>query len=88
MTEPTDYTTILLDIRGRLGAIEAKLEHGQQRFKDSQEDHDAHEARIVRLETFERRVGSYIWLGGSIASFVLVFMIEGLKYAIERWLHL
>jgi len=72
----TTETTILLDIYERLGAIEAKLENVER-----------HEPRIVSLEKFEGRVGAYIWLGGSIASGVLFFLWEGLKYGADRWLH-
>lgn len=73
MSDKTD-TTILLDIYQRLGGIEAKLEA----FKE-------HEPRIVKLERFEGRVAAYIWLGGSIASGVLFFLWEGIRYGLEKW---
>lgn len=73
MSDRTE-TTILLDIYERLGAIEAKLENVEKQ-----------EPRIVSLEKFENRVAAYIWLGGSIASGVLFFLWEGLKYGFEKW---
>lgn len=69
-------TSILLDIYQRLGGIEAKLEN----VKD-------HEKRLGKLERFEGRVGAYIWLGGSIASGVLFFLWEGIKYGLDKWVH-
>ena len=75
MTDKTE-TTILLDIYERLGAIEAKLEAVEK-----------HEPRIVNLERFEGRVAAYIWLGGSIASGVLFFLWEGIKYGLDKWVH-
>lgn len=75
MSEKTE-TTILLDIYERLGAIEAKLENVEKL-----------EPRIVKLERFEGKVGAYIWLGGSIASGVLFFLWQGIKYAADKWLH-
>lgn len=77
MTEKTD-TKILLDIYERLGGIEAKLEATK-----AQE----HEQRITKLERFEGRVGAYIWLGGSIASGILFFLWEGIRYGLDRLLH-
>lgn len=77
MNDKTD-TTILLDIYERLGGIEAKLEATKEQ---------EHEARITKLERFEGRVGAYIWLGGSIASGVLFFLWEGLKYGVDKWMH-
>jgi hypothetical protein len=68
-------TTILLDIYERLGAIEAKLVAVEK-----------HEPRIDKLEKFEGRVSAYIWLGGSIASGVLFFLWEGIKY-LSQWGH-
>jgi hypothetical protein len=72
----TDQTTILLDIYERLGKIEAKLEAT-----------DGHESRIQNLEKFEGRVGAYIWLGGSIASGVLFFLWEGIRYGLDKFFH-
>ena len=77
MPDKTD-TSILLDIYERLGAIEAKLEATKEQ---------KHETRIVRLERFEGRVGAYIWLGGSIASGVLFFLWEGIKYGLDKFHH-
>jgi hypothetical protein len=67
-------TTILLDIYERLGAIESTLKAGAD-----------HEKRIAKLESFEGRVSSYIWLGGSIVSGVLFFLWEGVKYTLDHW---
>lgn len=69
-------TTILLDIYERLGGIEAQIKASS-----------GHEARIAKLERFEGRVGAYIWLGGSIASGVLFFLWEGLRFAADKWFH-
>jgi len=71
-------TTILLDIYERLGGIEAKLEATKEQD---------HETRIAKLERFEGRVGAYIWLGGSVASGVLFFLWEGLRFATDKFFH-
>jgi hypothetical protein len=77
MSERSDQT-ILLDIYERLGGIEAKLAATKEQ---------EHEARIAKLERFEGRVGAYIWLGGSIASGVLFFLWEGIRYGLDKFLH-
>lgn len=77
MNAKTD-TSILLDIYERLGGIEAKLEAAKEQ---------EHEQRITKLERFEGRVGAYIWLGGSVASGVLFFLWEGIRYGIDKFLH-
>lgn len=69
-------TTILLDIYERLGKIETKLEQIEKL-----------EAKVEELEQFKSRIAAYIWLGGSVASGVLFFLYNGLKYAADRWLH-
>lgn len=77
--------TILLNIYDRLGAIEANQKaqaHHEQMVRDVQA---AVELRLRNLEKFEGRVGAYIWLGGSIASGVLFFLWEGLKYLGSNW---
>ena len=75
MTDRTD-TTILLDIYERLGAIEERMRHIEKL-----------ETEVEDLKQFKGRVAAYIWLGGSVASGVLFFLWEGLKYGIEKWLH-
>ena len=75
MHHETDKT-ILLNIYERLGAIENQLKHVEK-----------HEPRIANLERFEGRVGAYIWLGGSVASGVLFFLWEGVKYALNQLHH-
>lgn len=77
MNAPSNQS-ILLDIYERLGGIEAKIEATKEQ---------GHEARITKLERFEGRVGAYIWLGGSIASGILFFLWEGIKYGISQWHH-
>ncbi len=79
MSDKTE-TTILLDIYERLGAIETEL-------KNLNKDHDETKAELKDLKEFKSRLAAYIWLGGSIASGVLVFLYSGLKYAADRWIH-
>jgi hypothetical protein len=79
VTNKTD-TTILLDVYDRLGGIEAEL-------KALNKSHDAMDADVEDLKQFKNRVGAYIWLGGSIASGVLFFLWEGLKYGLDKWVH-
>lgn len=79
MSDKTE-TTILLDIYERLGAIETEL-------KNINKDHEETKAELKDLKEFKSRLAAYIWLGGSIASGVLVFLYNGLKYAADRWLH-
>jgi hypothetical protein len=82
-----DQNTILLDIYERLGAIEANLK-ASARSEDAAKATTAdHETRLKSLERFEGRVGAYIWLGGSIASGVLFFLWEGIKYGLEKLAH-
>lgn len=73
-------TTILLNIYERLGAIESQLKSLTKAHEDTETD-------VKELKRFESRVGAYIWIGGSIASGVLFFLWEGLKYLLEKWLH-
>ncbi|HXP09026.1 MAG TPA: hypothetical protein VN828_11050 [Acidobacteriaceae bacterium] len=73
-------TTILLDIYERLGTIEEQL-------RTRTKEHDEIEKHVIELLEFKSRVGAYIWLGGSIASGVLFFLYEGVKYLVQQWLH-
>ena len=68
------HDTILLNIYERLGKIETQLEHLEKL-----------ENEVDDLKQFKSRVGAYIWLGGSIASGVLFFLYEGLKFGFEKW---
>ena len=77
---PDGNTTILLNIYERLGAIESQL-------KTITKENDGMTVDINALKLFEGRLSAYIWLGGSIASGVMFFMWEGLKYAADKWLH-
>lgn len=69
-------TTILLDIYERLGAIETEL----KQIKKLEDE-------VADLKEFKSRIGAYIWLGGSVASGVLFLLYNGLKYAVDKWLH-
>lgn len=71
--------TILLDIYERLGAIENELKSLKKKNDDS-------DVEIKELKEFKNRIAAYIWLGGSIASGVLFFLYEGVKYGAEIWL--
>ena len=73
MTAKTE-TTILLDIYERLGAIEERMKHIEKI-----------ETEVEVLKEFKNKVAAYIWLGGSVASGVLFFLWEGVKYALEHW---
>lgn len=75
MTTKTE-TTILLDIYERLGAIEERMKHIEKL-----------ETEVEVLKEFKNKVAAYIWLGGSVASGVLFFLWEGIKYGLERFLH-
>ena len=75
--------TILLDIYQRLGAIESKLELIEKL-----------EVRIEKLKTdvdenteFRTRIAAYVWVGGSIASGVVFFLVEGVKYWLDKVSH-
>jgi hypothetical protein len=72
-------TTILLDVYERLGAIETTL-------KNLNESHKSMDTDVEDLKQFKGRVAAYIWLGGSVASGVLFFLWEGLKYGVDHWL--
>ena len=78
-----DHTSILLDIFERLGCIEATLKN-IQRVEEKLEKLESKlvivSDRTSKLETFEGRIASYIWLGGAVASGVLFFLWEGIKY--------
>jgi hypothetical protein len=78
MTNKTD-TTILLDVYERLGAIESEL-------KALNKSHDTMDKDVEDLKQFKGHVAAYIWLGGSIASGVLFFLWEGLKYGLDNWI--
>jgi hypothetical protein len=69
-------TTILLDIYERLGAIEERMKHIEKL-----------EAEVEVLKDFKSKAAAYIWLGGSIASGVLFFLWQGIKYGMDQWLH-
>lgn len=73
MTAKTE-TTILLDIYERLGAIEERMKHIEKL-----------ETEVEVLKEFKNKVAAYIWLGGSVASGVLFFLWEGIKYGLEHW---
>ena len=79
MTDKTD-TTILLDVYERLGAIESEL-------KNLNKSHDKMDGDVEDLKDFKKRIAAYIWLGGSIASGVLFFLWEGLRYGVEKWMN-
>jgi hypothetical protein len=72
--------TILLDVYERLGVIETEL-------KNLNKSHDKMEAEVDELMDFKKRVSAYIWLGGSLASGILFFLYEGLKWTLDKWLH-
>jgi hypothetical protein len=72
--------TILLDVYERLGVIETEL-------KSLNKSHDKMELEVDELMDFKKRVSAYIWLGGSIASGVLFFLYEGLRWTLDKWLH-
>lgn len=76
MNHDKTETTILLDIYERLGAIEERMRHIEKL-----------ETEVEDLKQFKGRVAAYIWLGGSVASGVLFFLWEGLKYGVDKWLH-
>ena len=83
--DPTDEKnkSILLEIFDRLGGIEATLKN-IQRVEEKLEKLEVKLGlvtdRTSKLETFEGRIASYIWLGGAIVSGVLFFLWEGIKY--------
>lgn len=77
---PVSDTTILLDIYERMGAMEVEL-------RRLTKDHDEIYEDVAELKEFKSRVAAYIWIGGSVASGVLFFLYEGIKYILQQWLH-
>ncbi len=79
MTDKTE-TTILLDIYERLGVIE-------QQMRWLTKSHEKMDGELDELREFRSKVGAYIWLGGALVSGVFIVLGQGLKYALDKWLH-
>ena len=73
-------TTILLDVYERLGNIE-------QQLRSLTKNHDTMEAKLDELQDLKSRLGAYIWLGGTIVSGAVLILMQGFKYAMDKWFH-